>query len=156
MSARRRFGLLALLCSSACSRTYDTVATYEAPRGGYRAKVTSAATFSGDDDLNPRPVGAAKLTPLPGHTGALIELDRPVGTVMNYQLDGVAQPPLSWDPGANEKQLRTILTAAGYVDLPADETEEMAGAIDGVMYGPKGTRMPGQAHAIRVVSVVFK
>jgi len=57
-------------------------------------------------------------------------------------------------PARGGEVFSRLLSTAGYSPVP-EELEELLSATYGVLLGPKGTLMPGQTRALRVVSVTF-
>jgi hypothetical protein len=66
---------------------------------------------------------------------------------------GESSPEGAWLARGGQR-LSRFLSNAGYSSVP-EELDELVSATYGVLLGPKGTRMPGQTKALRVVSVAF-
>lgn len=157
-ASRLALALVPLALVSGCARrTYNTTAIYEAPVGGYQVVATARGSFSVDYDLNPVPTGQARITPLAGGKNPPVTLTFPGNNTVHYTVEGSPPVVLPWMSLDSVPSLRAILTRAGYANLPDDETELMAQAIEGVCYGPKGTLIPGDPTPIpiRIVSVTL-
>jgi hypothetical protein len=128
----------AALCGSACQPDdrFDTVAQYEAPRGGYRLAIHASGVVKAGDDLSRSSQADVTIAPASAH-----------GSTVRF----TAALPDSSPPGSS---LARLVADAGYESTP-DELDECRRAIDGALAGPKGTLMDGQTRVLRVVEVTF-
>src|SRR5512142_1425064 len=144
---RRLLFLTLLLVACRRDRPFTTLATYDAPKSGFRLIVDATGIVPPDEDLAPGVPTVAIVCPK-SSAGHPLRVD--VNGRTAIVTDGAKSTPVAW----NAPALRRALVDAGYAP-DAAEIDESLGAIEGVSYGPKGTRMPGQTRALAVVKVDF-
>ena len=146
----RRAASVLVLFAVACrgDRPWTTLATYDAPKSGVRVVVDASGVVPANEDL--MPVGVPTVAILcPTSAGHALRVD--VSGARATVTDGATSSGIKW----TAKDLEREIGAAGYATVDHAEVEEAIDAINGVSWGPKGTRMPGQTHHLGVVKVDF-
>jgi hypothetical protein len=147
--------LVALSLLSGCERDHPfrTVAVYEAPRSGYTIRMEANGVVPSGADMSEESSAVLTLTKGPGAGAAspvTIHMALREGRFRfgdDLEFDGI------WHT-RSEEALTNLLSNAGFLFEPEELTEVLS-AAEGVLLGPKGTLMSGQAKALRVVSVKF-
>lgn len=143
------FALLLVVVACRGDRPWTTLATYDAPKSGLRIVVDASGVVPPGEDL--MPVGVPTVAIIcPKAAGHALRVD--VGGSRATVTDGAAASTgIKW----TAKDLEREIGAAGYASVDHAEIEEAIDSINGVSWGPKGTRMPGQTHHLGVVKVDF-
>lgn len=145
----RRALSVIVLALVACrgDRPWTTIATYDAPKSGFRLVVDASGVVPSGEDV--MPVGVPTVAVVcPKSAGHALRVD--VGGSRATVTDGASSSSIKWTVTELEREIGL----AGYTTDHA-EIEEAIASIDGVSLGPKGTRMPGQTHHLDVVKVDF-
>jgi hypothetical protein len=149
MAQKHHFQIALVVCLFACrrDRPFTTLATYDAPKSGFRLVVDATGIVPPDEDLATGVPAVAIVCPKSSAAHALrIDVSGPKATVT----DGAKTTVIPW----NAPAFTRALIDAGY-SIDAAEIDESLGAVEGVSEGPKATRMPGQTRALAVVNVDF-
>jgi hypothetical protein len=144
---------LALLagCQRDCS--FNTVAVYEAPRGGYIARLEGRGWVPAGHDVSHESSGVLTLSARPATApGSPPPLSMDIALNGNGVHLGNDSPDDVSSPERNARAVSDLLIASGYA-VHTDELDELMTAIEGILMGPKGTMMDGQAKVLKVVSV---
>jgi hypothetical protein len=151
----RGIALVMALASCARSRSFETRATYDAPKTGFRMIVDATGTVPPNEDLG---AGFSTVLVCPRAASAReLRIDLPPYAPATRSVvahDGATATTLPWDWKTAAASLTRALASVGYTP-DAAEVEEAVGVIDGVGEGPKATTMPGQTKTLTVVGVDF-
>jgi hypothetical protein len=129
------------LAACAADRAFKTTAVYEVGDGLCSLRIEARGVVSAGHDVSREAAGTVIVSPKSGHPTRLpIALKDGV-----FSIDGASGAGLRFEER---------LADAGCPPNAA-EAPEIASALSGVLAGPKGTLMPGQTKAIKVLSVVF-
>ncbi len=147
---RARFVIVAFIVACRGDRPFTTLAIYDAPKSGFRVFVDATGTVPAGEDLMPVGVPTVAIFCPKSTAGHALRVDvsNPHATVT----DGSKSSPIRW----RTAELTRALDDAGYTAIDHAEIEEALAAVNGVSWGPKGTRMPGQTHHLDVVNIDFK
>lgn len=143
---------MALPCACRGDRPFHTVAVYEAPLSRCAIRMEARGVVRGGDDVSVRSSAVLTFT----RSGGADPDRRPPVTTQAALREGwlwIGNQRASPGRQAGEA-ISPLLEAAGCAPI-AQELEELGGATEGVLLGPKGTMMSGQTRALRVVSTTF-
>lgn len=132
---------------------FETVAAYEAPVSGYRIEVRGRGVVRAGHDLSEESSGSATIVPLGTIPGRPIEIRLAGRLQAEFTIEGLKGGQLN---RSGPEPLAELLASAGYGPLSEEEVIETHAVINGVLSGPKGTTMQGQAKSLRVVSTRFR
>ncbi|HEX4517698.1 MAG TPA: hypothetical protein VGH87_16955 [Polyangiaceae bacterium] len=144
----RVFVVAVLVACGRGDRPFTTLATYDAPKSGFRLVVDATGVVPPGEDLTPLGVPTVAVF-CPKSVGHALRVD--VAGPHATLTDGAKSSAMPWTAA----ELTRVLGAAGYAAIDHAEIEEALASINGVSWGPKGTRMPGQTHALGVVKIDF-
>ena len=153
---RRTLAALGLLVVAGCQTdyTFATVAVYEAPRSGCAVRIEGSGVVRAGHDVSSAASGRLTLGPLgqahAGRAPSVLQVALREGRVEIASVLGVEGDVVNRDRAF----LSRLVSQAGCAPV-AEEVDELASAIEGVLLGPKGTLMEGQSRALRVVSTTF-
>jgi len=148
------FAALLLLSGCESDRQFHTVAVYEAPRSGYAVRVVAIGVVRAGADMSEQSTAVLTFWSASGPAEAAPSITASAA-LRNGQVEfgGESLPEGSWLARGGAR-LSRFLSNAGYSPVP-EELDELVSASYGVLLGPKGTLMPGQTKALKVVSVAF-
>jgi hypothetical protein len=154
----RRATVLAigLACGCQSDRHFHTVAVYEAPGSGCSIRMEADGVVRSGADLSDESsatltVGAATTTPgSAGHPRINLQVTLRQGQV-HLGSELYVQGTL---PSGIREALFSLLSDAGCAPV-SEEVEEVWSAMEGVLFGPKGTLMSGQTSVLKVLSTSF-
>jgi hypothetical protein len=134
---------------------FETRAVYEAPHSGFRVEVIGSGRVAAGADLSNSGIGVARICPASrsGAFAATLQLRSGSGFV-DWEIAGAPSSSgvAAWDWKDSTSSFEACLKKAGYPSLDAAELEETVHAIDGVLAGPKATRVATQTRSIVVIS----
>ena len=147
--------LALLVVGCQAEHTFATVAAYEAPRSGCVIRIEGAGIVRAGHDVSSEAGGTlmlgARRPPDGGARGpTVLQIALREGRVEVASVRGVEGDAA----GRDHEFLSRLVAQAGCAPV-AEEIDELATAIEGVLRGPKGTLMEGQSRALRVVSTTF-
>jgi hypothetical protein len=152
-----RLALLVTAFSCAChgERHFHSVAVYEAPRSGCSIRMEADGVVSPGADLSDRSAAVVTF----GTTTSAVQAARaPVVVQVSLWQGQVQFGSDVYAQGASPTRGREVLSSrmsdAGCSPAP-EESLELWAAIEGVLFGPKGTLMPGQTTLLKVRSTSF-
>jgi hypothetical protein len=148
--------LALVLASCTGGRSYATRATYDAPKSGFRMIVDAVGSVPPGEDLGAG-ISTVLVCPRGAPSARELRIDLSSASTAPRSVvahDGTTSTPLAWDFKASTASLTRALAGVGFTP-DAAEVEEAVRTIEGVGEGPKGTPMPGQTHALTVVTIDF-
>jgi len=148
------FAAQLLLSGCESDRQFHTLAVYEAPRSGYAVRVVAIGVVRAGADMSEQSTAVLTFWSASGPAEAAPSITASAALRHGQvEFGGESTPEGAWLTRGGEGLFR-LLSDAGYSSVP-EELDELVSATYGVLLGPKGTRMPGQTKALRVVSVAF-
>jgi len=146
---------IGLACGCQSDRHFHTVAVYEAPGSSCLIRMEADGVVRSGADLSDQSsviltVGATTPPGSAGHTRVNLRVTMRQGQV-DLGSESYAQGTL---PSRTREALFSLLSDAGCAPV-SEEMEEVWSAIEGVLFGPKGTLMSGQTRVLKVVSTSF-
>jgi len=154
----REFGTVALVAAlllSGCEgdRQVHTVAVYEAPLSRCTVRMEARGVVRAVADMSQQ---SSVVVTWQSASGPAVAGPFSIQAALRQgQVEFGDEPSAkgAW-PARGGEVFSRLLSTAGYSPVP-EELEELLSATYGVLLGPKGTLMPGQTRALRVVSVTF-
>jgi hypothetical protein len=160
----RTWSVVLFVLASACQRDrrFQTVAVYEAPRSGCLIRVEASGVVRAGADLSQQSSARVAFGPKSdssSRAGQDSSVPRAGALDVAFQDGYVRFGSESYMQGSAPRwtldALSSLLSGAG-CSPDAAEAEELLSAIEGVLFGPKGTKMSGQTRALKVVSTAFE
>ena len=146
-------GVMLALSACAGDRPFHTIATYQAPRSHCSIRVEARGEVRSGADLAERADGLLTVqasAPPPG-------MDAHPATISVSLRGGrtyLGETPIDDVGAARTSAVSTMMSEAGCSPDPG-ETGEAVEAAEGVLLGPKATRMAGQTALLKVISTTF-
>ena len=147
--------VIGLACGCQSDRHFLTVAVYEAPGSGCLIRMEADGVVHSGADLSDESsatltVGATTPPGSAGHARISLRVTLREGQVY-LGSDSTVQGTL---PSRTREALFSLLSEAGRAPV-SGVVEEVWSAIEGVLFGPKGTLMSGQTSVLKVLSTSF-
>jgi hypothetical protein len=146
---------IGLACGCQSDRHFHTVAVYEAPGSSCLIRMEADGVVRSGADLSDQSsailtVGATTAPGFAGHARVNLRVTLRQGQV-HLGSESTVQGTL---PSRTREALVSLLSEAGCAPV-SEEVEEVWSAIEGVLFGPKGTLMSGQTSVLKVLSTSF-
>lgn len=147
-------GLAGMIALTGCWQTdsrFESEATYRAPRNGLLLQGEASGLVPAGWDVSRDYRGRFRLRP-EDDEAAGVELLLSSEHPKKLRIAG-SYRMLQWSSSTDAASLQTALEEAGIPVLAPEELEEVAYVMRGLLAGPKGTTMKGQADQLEVVEV---